>query len=389
MSAGPFLDQEHARNVLRQALQTGRLPSAFLFVGPHGVGKEEAALALAQALNCRAGVAGTPDLFSTAGDSSVAGDAGGAPGAPPLGGCGTCSACTRIVRYTHPDVLVRLPLPRPGGGKREAADPSGALAYKARNPYRDPKIEGGNLSIGIEDVRALIRELAYAPVEGMRRVIIVREAERMTVDAQNALLKPLEEPPAHTLFVLTTNQPEVLLPTVRSRCRRLIFGPLPQEVIASYLDRVGITSEGGIEPAALARGSLKRAIRIAEEGVPGRKQALQLLHWAVEGRRLEAIGWAADYTFKSGGGAWTEARQILEELMSLTRDLAALEAGDAVALHNPDQEDFLRGMIGRVGKGEGMKALKATVTARGEVDRNINLALIYSTLSEALSPLAT
>ncbi len=384
MSAGPSLDQEHARNVLQQGLEAGRLPSALLFVGQHGVGKEEAALALAQALNCRSGRSEEPDLFTSAG-APAAGTLEG----PLLGGCGVCTSCSRIARYRHPDVHVRLPLPRPKGGKPEAADPTEALAFKSEHPYQDPTIEGGNLSIGIHDVRALIKQLAYAPVEGARRVIILREAERMTTEAQNALLKSLEEPPAHTIFVLTTNQPEILLPTVRSRCQRVNFSPLGQEAIASYLQRFHLDAQNTTSPAALARGSLKRAIRIAEEGVPGRDQALRLLRWAAEGKRLDALSWASEYTFKGGGAAWTEARQILDELVSLVRDLAALEADEAAALQNPDQETYLRGLLEQEGGGEGLEFLEAAVTARGEVDRNVNLALIYSTLSEALSPLGS
>ncbi len=346
------------------------------------MGKEEAGLALAQALNCQSGRREEPDLFTTAG-AEAAGTAGG----PTLGGCGVCPSCSRIARYIHPDVYVRLPLPRPKGGKAEAADPTDALAFKAEHPYEDPIIEGGNLSIGIHDVKALIPQLAYAPVEAPRRVIVLREVERMTPEAQNALLKSLEEPPEHTLFILTTDHPEILLPTVRSRCQRINFGPLGQEVISAYLRQVGLAAQRDVPPAALARGSVKRAIRIAAEGVPGREQALRLLRWAAEGSRLDALSWASDYTFKSGGGAWTEARMILDELVSLARDLAALEADDSAELHNPDQRDFLRDMLGADGRGRGLESLKSAVAARGEVDSNVNLALIYSTLSEALSPL--
>jgi DNA polymerase-3 subunit delta' len=215
--------------------------------------------------------------------------------------------------------------------------------------------------------------------------VIFREAERMNHAAQNALLKSLEEPPAHTLFVLTTHQPEALLPTVRSRCRRVTFGPLPKQTIAAWLAENDIQSQTGIDPATMARGSLKRAIEIAEGGVPGRAQALQILTWAMDDNRQEALAWAGGYVFKSAGGAWTEARQVLDEVVSLTRDLAALESGDGASLHNSDQVDLLQRIARESPPGSGLRALEAAVAARGEVDKNINLALIYSTLSVVLS----
>jgi len=382
VSAGPFLDHPRPRRLLQQALDTGELPPAFLFLGPHGTGKEEAALALAKGLNCTAGVSG-PDLFSAAGADEEPGGEG-----PALGGCGSCTSCQRIGHYTHPDVVVRLPLPKPKK-EREAADPTEALTYKAEHPYRDPTLSGGNTGIRVDDVREVVRMLAMAPVEGARRVVIFRDADEMTEQAQNALLKSLEEPPEHTLFILTARRPDRLLPTVLSRSRVIRFGPLPAETIAAYL-----TSEQGLEvaeaeeAAILARGSLKRALEITEEGVRGREDALQLLRWAAGGQRLEAMGWAADLVFKSAGGAFDQARAVLDELIALARDIAALQAGREEDLLNPDQRDLLVRIGEQAPSGAGLKALEAALQARGEVDSFLNLALIYSTLYEGLAELA-
>jgi len=283
---------------------------------------------------------------------------------------------------------VRLPLPRPKSPRQnDPADPTEALTFKAENPYRDPLIEGSNLSIGIADVRAVTAQLAYAPVEGQRRVIIFREAELMNEQAQNALLKSLEEPPDHSLFILTTDRPEALLSTVRSRCRTIHFGPLPREVIADWLTRQGHSMPEGLDLAALARGSLKRAIAIAEGGVPAREEAIQILSWVIEGRSPEALKWAAAHSFRSGKGAQVTARQVLDELLSLTRDVAVIQAGSDVPLMNPDQEEILRSVGDGAAVGAGVEALEAVIAARGEVDRFVNLALIYTSLFEALKPL--
>ena len=382
MSTGPFLDQQRARSVLEQCLETGRVPPALLFVGPSGAGKEEAAIAFTQALNCESRRApdSAPDLFGAPAREPTLTDQTG------LGGCGICSSCMRIGRHLHPDVVVRLPLPRPKGNPREPADPTDALTYKAEHPWRDPSIEG-SLSIGIADVRAVIPQLAYPPSEGDRRVMVFREAERMTDEAQNALLKSLEEPPSHTVFILTTHQPERLLPTVRSRCQRVPFGPLPEEVIESCLRDLGVESASGTVPAAVARGNLKRAILVAEEGVAGRDDALQILQWAAQGARSAALEFAVGFTFKSGGAALADARNVLDELVSLTRDLATMTSDDATRLLNPDKVELLEGITTHASSETCLGALKAAVKARGEVDRNVNLALIYSTLAEALRPL--
>ncbi len=387
MAAGRFLDHERPRTLLENVLRAGTMPPAWLFTGPHGVGKEEAALEMAMAVNCTASLPGPGlDLFTApAAEVTEPGRTGGTePGEYRLGGCRVCSSCARIARYVHPDVIVRLPLPATRGNPTQPSDPSEALAFKAAHPYRDPVVTGGNLAIRIADVRDVIAKLGLAPVEGERRVVIFREAELMTDEAQNALLKSLEEPPTHTLFVLTTDRPQRLLPTIRSRCRTVYFGPLSADVIAGWLRERGVDSELEHLPA-LARGSLKRALDIAGGQIPGRSEALQLLEWAAAGERVKALRWSAEQTFRSGQGAQTVAREVVAELLSLIRDVAALQSGEE-ALQNPDQAELLHRMAAALPPEAGQKALAVTLQACGEVDSFVNLALIYASLYEAISP---
>src|SRR5437588_6147366 len=153
--------------LLAAAASRGTLPPSLSFAGPEGVGKYTAAIALARALNCE-----------KAGKDA----------------CGACAACRRIARGVHADVLVLAP--------------------------------GETGSIKVDQVREAIDRSAYRPFEGRRRVVIVDQADALIPEAQNALLKTLEEPPAASVFVLVTARPDVLLPTVRSRCQRLRFAPL-------------------------------------------------------------------------------------------------------------------------------------------------------------------
>src|SRR5688572_11820974 len=136
--------------LLARAISRGTLPPSLLFAGPAGVGKRRTALALAQALNCE------------------------------NDGCGTCRPCTRIERGVHADVLVVEP--------------------------------GDSGAIKIEQIREVVDRTGYRPFEGRRRVVIIDGADALVLNAQDAILKTLEEPPSASVFVLVTDRPDVLLP---------------------------------------------------------------------------------------------------------------------------------------------------------------------------------
>src|SRR5260370_36901831 len=164
----PFRDiRGHRRltDLFARSIERSALPPASIFAGPSGVGKRATAIAVAQALNC---------LHVHDGDA-----------------CGTCTVCTRIARGAHPDVMIVVP--------------------------------GDSGSIKIEQIRDVNDRVGYRPFEGRRRAVIVDEADAMVPQAQNALLKTLEEPPPSSVFILVTARPDALLPTVRSRCIRLWF----------------------------------------------------------------------------------------------------------------------------------------------------------------------
>src|SRR5262245_36109572 len=202
----PFRDIVGHRRLLTAvsgALRRGTLPPSLILSGPEGVGKRLVALSLAQALNCQS-IADGPD------------------------GCGTCAACSRIARGVHADVLVVEP--------------------------------GDSGTIKIDQVRDIVDRAAYRPFEGRRRVVIVDDADALVVAAQNALLKTLEEPPPSSVFILVTSRPDVLLPTVRSRCPQLRFRPLSADDIAAALMARGHNEAEARAVAATADGSLGRAI---------------------------------------------------------------------------------------------------------------------------------
>ncbi len=278
--------------LLARAVAAGTLPPSLILAGPEGVGKRQVALALAEVLNCQAPVA----------DGEFAVDA-----------CGTCPACRRIARAIHPDVTVLEP------------DDKG--------------------SIKIDPVREEIRKTTFKPFEGKRRVLVFDDAHDLIEDAQDALLKTLEEPPAGTVLVLVTSQPNRLLPTVRSRCPVIRFGPLPPADVATWLMEVdGVDEPRARAVAAVTGGSLARARTVARDGVEEtRETAARVLLALADARdprqRLEA----AQDLIGRGKGTGTRERESLaahlHALAALVRDLVALTGGAAVS--NRDMADML------------------------------------------------
>lgn len=236
MSLAEIEGQAPAISALRHALESGRLHHAWLFAGPDGVGKALTAFAWARALLC---------------ERPVDGD-----------GCSRCSACRRMVERQHPDLHVLQ-----------------------RGTKSDGRLEQ---FIRIEQVRELQQALSFKSFEGRRRVVVLLEAERMNPATANALLKTLEEPGAHTHFIVVSSAPHLLLPTILSRCQRVRFGPLERAVVARHLAR--ITEKSGDEAdllAGLAEGSVSKGVALAKS--PVLEQRAALVERLAPGQNLAAV----------------------------------------------------------------------------------------------------
>lgn len=200
MGFAEILGQGQAITLLRRSIETGRLAHALLFVGPKGVGRFTTAVTLAKALNCLNGAQGES--------------------------CDRCVACVKITKGIHPDVHLVSP-------------------------------EGATLKI--DQIRTLTQEATLRPYEGRRKVFILDQAETMTEQAQNALLKTLEEPPGATVLVLIAPEASALLPPIASRCSQIRFVPLPESTITARLQDQGCDGGEAHVLASLAGGSLGRA----------------------------------------------------------------------------------------------------------------------------------
>lgn len=227
MSFEAVAGQDVAVSTLERALAAGLVHHAYRFEGPDGVGKERTAFALAQALLC------------------------------PEGGCGTCSHCKRVGRLS--EVAPHVPL-----------HPDCVLLGRALYPPASIGRSNQEINeISIDQVRRVVLDRAqYGPHEAPARIFIVREAERLSIGAANALLKTLEEPRPATHFVLLTARPDKLLDTIRSRTLPIRFGPLGDSVLRSILqahdiptDRIAgaVASAGGSASSALAAANPEQA----------------------------------------------------------------------------------------------------------------------------------
>ena len=277
---------QHLLQRLAQVVARGTLPQSMIFSGPEGVGKHTAALALAQLLNCERPVPWPvdPDHRADSDDQPAVRDS-----------CGECAACRRIARAVHADLLVVKP--------------------------------GESGTIKIDQIREAIDRSSYRPFEGRRRVVIIDDADALMPEVQNALLKTLEEPPPASTFVLVTARPDLLLPTVRSRCQQLRFGRLsPSDVAAALMSNHGFDAAAAHAAAAAADGSIGRALeRDVEDATAARDAAARLLTSAAAGkdprRRLDAAK-----ALGAGAAERDALAERLRALSSLLRDLGAVNA---------------------------------------------------------------
>ena len=249
---------------LVESFGQGRLAHAYLFYGPAGSGKEGHAIELAALVNCQ-----VPDENGIPTGGTLTG-----------GACGRCPSCRKVQGLQHPNLQLVVPLPRrvpitkkdPPLKALKPADLDDLidqLASKARDPYFPVRLKGAQ-SILINSVRELRRTVYLKPGERGWRAILIFEAEKLCTGegaAANALLKLLEEPPDWTVFVLVTDRPHLLLPTIRSRCLGLYFPQLTNDQVAGYLtEHHGLDEEQARILAQVTGGNLTQARQLVEAG---------------------------------------------------------------------------------------------------------------------------
>jgi DNA polymerase III subunit delta' len=290
----------------------GAMTHAWLFTGPPGSGRSVAARAFAAALQCADG------------------------------GCGSCPACHTTLTGTHADVRFVVP-------------------------------EG--LTIGVGEMRALVLRAASAPTQGRWQVLLVEDADRLTEQAGNALLKAIEEPPPRTVFLLCTpsTHPDDISVTIRSRCRIVTLRQPRPEAIASVLrDRDGVDPTTAAWAAAAAQGHVGRARRLAADTqARGRRDAVLAVP-----RRLTGIGACFDAAGALIEAAEAEAVAMVSDVDS--RERAELETALGAGGTGRGAAGAARGVTGQLKDLERRQKSRATRAQRDALDRAlVDLAGFY------------
>ena len=266
----------------------GDVAHAYELSGPRSIGKHTVALRLAQTLNC----VSEPRI---------------------AGGCGTCLSCRKIENGTHPDVVNVTRL----------------VDLEKRNDMKN---------ITIEQIRDMQRDIALRPLEGQRRVVIIDDAADLQEHAEVALLKTLEEPPAHAVLLLVTPTPAALLETIRSRLQPIAFHPVPKAEIEAALTKRGL--KDAARYAQSAGGLPGTAITLAtDEAARNARAALEREFYTLVSSRLtERFAWAADLSDERDTQKRNE--QVDARLVAwgeLLRDAAVAAAGAPERAMRPDR----------------------------------------------------
>ncbi len=302
---------------LERAVSGDRLPNAYLFEGPSGVGKQRTALGLAKARLCTR---------------------------TPLRGCGRCPVCTRIDAGNHPDVRVFA-----------------------------PRSEGAR-NLPVETLRQEILPVAqYAPFEGEAAFLIFPEADVSFPvhhpEAANALLKTLEEPRRNVCFVLLSERPDRLLITIRSRCQRVRFGRLPPLVLEHVLETEGVPQDHWEAAMAMADGRADRALTFGKEGF-----ANHLLEHAIRiDQRLERGEPGRLIELSEELAKNPDLLLIVETLSLFYRDVAA-SALDLPAhhLYFRQQKEYIDACAKRLGPARAAARVQRLATLSDLLNRNAN-----------------
>jgi DNA polymerase III subunit delta' len=320
-----LVGHESALATLRKGGRRDPFPSLVLG-GPSGIGKRLSGIWYAAFLNCLQ----TDEL------------------AP----CGACSACKKIVSGGHPDI------------------------YYTRVPEK-------KTVVGVSDVREAIHEVHHAPFEGNFRVWLIEEGERLTDEAQNALLKTLEEPPGRAVILLTTNLEGTLLPTVSSRCRLVRFGALGPAQVRDCLLSEGAEPDLADKLASLCGGSLGLALSLLRDpGMLEEQEKVIELFCDLPGQDL----WGAiDTARQLEKPKFNTKDAVLGLGLSLYRDLLVLSAGSPDLVVHRSRMDHLQELASKVSVADIRAALKDLQEADHCLQRNVSPRLLLQRLCLSLS----
>jgi DNA polymerase III subunit delta' len=325
-----IIGQKKIVSLLQQGLNSGKMPHAYLFVGPEHIGKMALALEVAMALNCT-GVT------------------------PP---CHECPACKKIAAGNHTDVLViRLT-------QGEDASDGETGSNEATK-------------ISIDQIKDIQHSASLPPFEGKQRVYIIEGAEQLSIEAANRLLKTLEEPPDQVTFLLITVNEKLLLSTVVSRCQRIEFQPMPiEEETAALVKKLGIAPERAKLLAALSRGCPGWALTAAgdENVLQERDFQLNRIFSIIKGEAEERFAYAAQLA-----SGFSQNRKAVYDILNMWedywRDMMLVKTGCPQLIINIDRKDEIIKIAGNYSLVKIKDYIKSTQAAARQLKQNVNSRL--------------
>jgi DNA polymerase-3 subunit delta' len=320
------LGNSRVKRILRLALEKNRVPNSLIFSGPKGVGKRSLALILAKAINCE----------------RRKDDA-----------CNECASCLAITGRRMPDIWM---------------------------------IEPEKQVLQIDQMRAM-RQAAYMrPMISRKRVFIVDEAEKMNDESSNCLLKVLEEPPLFSHIILLTANPDLILPTIKSRCQILYFSPIEKEEIERVLQEKGYPEDRAKIISLFVRGNLEEALGLDWDGIQEKRQEAWNIFLSFLGKK-EASTFVKNYAFGKRSIIWEDFERTLEILASFCRDSILLkEKGDPSFLLNPDYRKDIESLSQEWSLDKFWACLNQVESAIYGLSKNLNVSHLvgsfYSVMGE-------
>lgn len=343
-----IIGQDKILDKLARIVRTRQEAPSYLFSGPKGVGKFLTARWFCAAVLCENSRGGFP--------------------------CGECSACRRVVSGNHPDIRVLSRNFQPGGaGEGESKE---AVSAKA--------------AIGIDEIREGIAAVQTCAYEGGFRFWIIDEAQRMTDEAQSALLKTLEEPPAALILILTAQgSGGGLLPTVVSRCRRFAFSPIPAPELGEFLTQRGCEQRKAQAVARICHGSLGLALSYLEDSAlwDRRTAVWEIMNSVRDGNIWDALEAASKIEALCGASSARSAaaveqmQVVLDIMLSCLRDVLCVKVGGGEnLLVNVDCRQLIDSMASSMSAGDLEKHLERLMEAKKQLARAANAKLLWQSV---------
>lgn len=345
--------QADALSRIDRAIRSGRMPHAYLFAGPDGVGKGMTAIRLARRLLCP----------NTADDA-----------------CGTCDDCAAVEAGTHLDLHF--------------------IHRKLNKLHPDKKIRDQQArDFSVEVIRMfVVNAIGHAPVRGRAKVFIIERADRLRAGGGNALLKTLEEPPPRSYLILLTQSAEQMLPTIRSRCQTIEFHRLPDEFVqARLMQDANLSEADAAYIVGLAEGRLGTALKLAGGGLyANRSKVLELIETTGDdplaasrafselSKALPRQGAVSEEDEGSQGAANRAALQLVLSMVGCAlRDILRNAVGQPPIAHPTDAATLQR-IARRMGPQAISGAIRALAMAETQISQNVGDKLIFDGLALAI-----